>query len=354
MRDSTGKRPARKLNAVKLLILNRATPEPDPRLEPILPHLRDDGLSVSRTRVRSNPFRRVFQFLHAPSYDVVWLRGRPLGRFWIRRLRASSRALIYELDSPHFLQRVPGSARPRWGELRRFGHTVNAAQYTIVPNDYLAGHARKYTHPDRVRILPPSLDLSCWSAKQEPRRQHRLVLGWHESFSDPSDLLALQPALARVAELHPQVELRTFASRPVTVPGIRTYHQLPNPRCESEDLSAFDIALYPSPDDAWTMAHFPLSLLKVMAIGLPIVAGDSESVRRVVSDHRNALLAGGLEEWDRKISLLADAPGLADALGAEARRTVERIYASERVSRGYLSILRAAVLDAGAARRDDR
>jgi glycosyltransferase involved in cell wall biosynthesis len=86
-----------------------------------------------------------------------------------------------------------------------------------------------------------------------------------------------------------------------------------------------------------------------LAAGLPIIASDSMNVRSILTDHSNGLLAGVPEEWEKKIGLLIEAPDLGIKLGEGARRTAEKIYSLERISKGYLSVFQAAIRESQAS-----
>lgn len=99
------------------------------------------------------------------------------------------------------------------------------------------------------------------------------------------------------------------------------------------------------------MGQFPAEILPYLATGLPIIASDTMNVRPVISDHSNGLLAGVPEEWEKKIGLLVEAPDLGVKLAEGARKSAEKIYSLERVSKGYASVLAAAVKASAAASR---
>lgn len=86
-------------------------------------------------------------------------------------------------------------------------------------------------------------------------------------------------------------------------------------------LSAFDIVVFPS---LWEGT--PLTMFEALAMGKPIVATDADGLLDVLTDGRDALVvpkadAGRLAA---AICRLVEHPGLAAALGAEARNTGAR------------------------------
>ena len=86
-------------------------------------------------------------------------------------------------------------------------------------------------------------------------------------------------------------------------------------------------------------AYFsPLKLLEAMAAALPVVASATGPVRRVVTDEHDGLLVppGDRPAFARALTRLANEPVLRRRLGDEARRTVEREYTWDAVTRRVL------------------
>jgi len=81
-------------------------------------------------------------------------------------------------------------------------------------------------------------------------------------------------------------------------------------------------------------AYFsPLKLVEAMAASRPVVASSTGPVQRVVTDGRDGLLVppGDPAAFTAALERLAFEPALRGRLGAEARRTVERLYTWDAV-----------------------
>jgi glycosyltransferase involved in cell wall biosynthesis len=85
--------------------------------------------------------------------------------------------------------------------------------------------------------------------------------------------------------------------------------------------------------DVWVFAHAPywretacVAMLEAMASGLPVVVQDAGGMREYVQHGRTGFLCHGREEFVRFTALLLEAPGLREAMGAQARESVERCY----------------------------
>lgn len=83
-------------------------------------------------------------------------------------------------------------------------------------------------------------------------------------------------------------------------------------------------------------------LLEAMSAGLAVVASDIEANRQLIEDGISGrLFAGGdVDDLTRVISALIDDPTRREALGANARASVEERYSIERVASRYLALYR--------------
>src|SRR6185503_4425483 len=113
------------------------------------------------------------------------------------------------------------------------------------------------------------------------------------------------------------------------IAGLSLKTQPFSPESEVEDIRSFDIAIAPQIEDPWTRGKVSTKLLAYFAAGLPTVASDVEAHRGIVRDGVNGLLAGTLSAWEERLDRLIASPDLRDALGAEARKTVEAEFSLE-------------------------
>lgn len=89
----------------------------------------------------------------------------------------------------------------------------------------------------------------------------------------------------------------------------------------------------------------PLKILESMASGTAVVASDVAPVRELIQDRENGWLVhpDRPAELARAMRILLDRPGLAQQLGANARRTIEHHYTWDRATsalrRAYLRLM---------------
>jgi len=308
------------------------------RVLQLLPYLEKEGIHFERYVLPNNPLRRYFLFKRARLFSVTFLQKRLISRFWLKLLRKHSKKLIYEFDDAVFLD----SKTLRLSQTRnkRFQQTVKAADCCITTNNYLATYARKFCW--NVKILPNAVDLSRWKIKSA-KKTEQITIGFIGSGSTAEYLLPLAEKFSFLCELYPQIKFKIISDKPIKLKGVRTEYKPFNPKTEVEDVHSFDIGIAPYPENAWTMGKFPVKVLTYMACGLPVIASDVTSVKKIIQDGESGLLARTKEDWERKIALLIESPGLQTKLGINARKRVENIYSLDKVAKGYVSVLQSLV-----------
>jgi len=331
---------------VKALFLTNkeGTPSTRWRVLQLIPPLRTAGVECDVVELPGGMIGKLAAVQHASQYDVVILQKRLLPKLLNNRLRSHSKRLVFEFDDALFLKRSDTGVRVSDTRERRFRRTVRDADAVVTPNEYLAGVARKYSdRPERVHVLPTAIDLRRWTARPPAKKEGPLTLGWVGTAANVRLLeIVLQP-LQRVCRRHAGLLLQVICDEPPTLAGVPFVHQPFKPESEVADVRSFDIAVAPQIEDPWTRGKVSTKLLAYFAAGLPTVASDVEAHRGIVRDGVNGLLAGTLSAWEERLEKLIASPDLRDALGAEARKTVEAEFSLEATVPKYVELFRALV-----------
>jgi len=331
---------------VKALFLTNkeGTPSTRWRVLQLIPPLRSAGLECDVVELPGGMIGKLAAVQHASQYDVVILQKRLLPKLLNNRLRSHSKQLVFEFDDALFLKRSDTGVRVSDTRERRFRRTVRDADAVVTPNEYLAGVARRYSdRPERVHVLPTAIDLRRWIPRPPSKREGPLTLGWVGTAANVRLLeIVIQP-LQRVCRRHSGVRLRVICDEAPALAGVPFDHQPYSPETEVEDVRAIDIAIAPQIEDPWTRGKVSTKLLAYFAAGLPTVASDVEAHRGIVRDGINGLLAGTLSSWEERLERLIASPDMRDALGAEARKTVEAEFSLEATVPKYVELFRALV-----------
>lgn len=78
----------------------------------------------------------------------------------------------------------------------------------------------------------------------------------------------------------------------------------------SNIASACDLALIPVSDDPVMRRKPENKLLLFLSMGIPVIASDTDSYKRVMNDINQNYVCSNIEDWQDRLSLLANNPGL--------------------------------------------
>lgn len=187
---------------------------------------------------------------------------------------------------------------------------VSAEQITVIPN----GIDRATFPPAPYRAQPESpVTIGFVGFVRDWHGLDKVITGLAEPANSAINLIVagdgpVRPTLERQAE--------SLGVGPL-VQFLGTQQRTDIPKL----LRRFDIALQPQA----VLYASPLKLFEYMASGCAIVAPDQPNIREIVQDGENALLFDPNQPsalWSAIRRLAAD-PGLREALGAAARRTLD-------------------------------
>ena len=236
--------------------------------------------------------------------------------------------LAFDLDDPIFLGNH-GSAQPSLSILRsstKWKHLSRRANIVIAINEQIAGVVGEYA--PRVEVIPNALDLGRYAVTPSEERGPTCI-GFSGSPSTMGSLASIAEPLRRVAAER-SVVLRVMGGTcPMRSPGLPVEEVRWTAESEAAALQSFDIGVAPAFDDCWSRYKFPVKVLLYMAVGRPVLASPLGSVREIIEDGVNGLLAESTEEWVEKLLALADDPDLRKSLGRAGRRTVEQRFSLE-------------------------
>ena len=232
-------------------------------------------------------------------------------------------------------QRYGGLAWPslaRWSErmIWRSADAIVTVTGALASEIAASGVSR-----DKIWVLPNAIDLAAFQnlpsldvAKEQVGLAGKRVLGfvgfvraWHGldrvvAWLDqgPADVVFLLvgdgPALRQLRE---EAHRRGVQDRFI-VTGALPHEAVP------KYVAAFDIALQP------TVVPYasPLKMFEYMAIGRPIIAPDMANIREILTHGHDGWLIDP-DQLPHAIDLLLSDKSLCERLGAEARRTIERL-----------------------------
>jgi glycosyltransferase involved in cell wall biosynthesis len=218
---------------------------------------------------------------------------------------------------------------------RNFLATTGAADLVLCGNPELAS---RLPH-GRYEILPTPIDTVKFhpSAISQPTRPtlgwvgHSDNLGYLESIADP---------LRELAKRHPGLRLVVVADRAPEIPGLEIEFRKWTLASEVSCFAGIGVGLMPLGDTPWARAKCAFKAIQYMSLGIPSVASPVGMNVELFRGGENGLLARNTAEWVTALDSLLSNPTLSATVAAEGRRTVERDYSLDILSRRLVAILR--------------
>jgi len=265
------------------------------------------------------------------SADVVFLQRKAPIRPYLGLLRKNVKRLVFDFDDAVF--RRDSFARKSPGrERKRFKAALNASEAVIAGNDFLAQWARRFSHPDRVAMIPTCIEPKAYESercfKDGTSLQDGMVLVWIGSSSSLPVLTGQAEKINRIGREFWPIRLKvicdsfpTFQHMPVqAVPWSAT--------TEIRELISSHVGISWLLEDEWGMGKCGLKVLQYMGAGLPVIANPFGVHLEMIEHGKSGFLANTQEEWIRAIRTLHDDPVLAKRMGARGREIVHARYSA--------------------------
>ena len=287
---------------------------------------------------------RVSTLIASRRFDVLWIEGELFPRMPAlaeRVLKALRIPYVVDLDDAifHTYDLHPSSLFRRLLG-RKIDVVLGHATAVTAGNAYLAERAVQAGAP-RVVLVPTSVDHQAY-ARVERRANDKLTFGWIGSPATEHYLQTILPELRHLC-----------CSLPARLRLIGTNHHLIGhdeelriwkEETEIEELSACDIGLAPSTDDAWAQGKCGFKAIQYMASGLPVLAAGVGALRDIVIHGETGFCYRNAEEFTSFAEHLAADSELRGRLGAAGQRRVAAHYSINDWSQTVRNVLVEASL----------
>ncbi len=304
------------------------------------PHLAEERISARYVDVPSGPARAAF-LAGLPPADCVVIGRLALLPEEMAVLRGLAGRIVYDVDDPimyrssrHWIQR---SLTRR----RNFRRMVESADAVIAGTPLIAEEAARYIAPDRVVLIPSTVDGNVYTPRLSRATNHEpLCIGWLGSAGTAGYLARLRHVLAEVGRKVPGARLKIVSNRFPEIEGIPVEKKIWCQADEVADLQSFDVALLPLSDDLWTRGKGHGKLFQYMAVGAAIVASPVGIVEACLTQGRTGFFARNKAEWVGAIRRLCEDAPLCAALGRAARSEFEKRFSLRATLPALLAVLR--------------
>lgn len=320
--------------------------------------LPDRAIAGSQIVVTRNPLGKLGYYAWAlqrtlTSGLLAWWRARRADVLFIQKvifplpvrwLLSHCRCpVIYDFDDAIFTTEVreTRSWLAAWKERRNargLPAMLKLAALALVENEYTAAFARSYCE---VATITGPVDTELYNlCDRSGRKTEEVVLGWIGSATSRQYLDLIRDPLSQLSRRFPNLRLRVVGAESPQVEGMQVESKDWSLEEEGEDLRGFDIGLMPIADDPWTRGKGGYKLLQYMATGLPVVTSPVGVNRQIVRDGVSGFWARSPGEWEERLAMLIENPGLRDEMGRRGRATVEGEYALVVQQERFLGILK--------------
>ncbi len=292
-------------------------------------------------------FRRIRDLFRIPGYDIVYLFiwATPLGPItfeWLTRKLA--KRLVYDIDDNLLVgQALPSQYNPNkfvsfFKNPNKARVLIRTADHVITSSTFLNDDCLKINEKHACTYITSSVDTDHFVPRKHRPDLPDIVIGWTGTFSSKPFLDMLHGMFLKLREKR-AFEFRIVGNFDYEMPGVNLNVVHFRKDTEIEDLCAFDIGIYPLPENDFVTGKSGMKAIVYMAMGLPIVASPVGTTPLIIEQGRNGLLARNDDEWIDALVRLIDDATLRKSLGDAAREVAESNFSVRAVSGKYLDIL---------------
>lgn len=257
------------------------------------------------------------KIVHSYKFDVVLLQREMVSTFATLEFMTRSPRVL-DVDDAIFLYRQGHFAR----------RLAQMSDRIICGNHYVANWFNDWHHD--IKIIPTAIDVNRYApVEKEMDADKPLCVGWTGTSGNLKYLYAIEPALARVMSIRPDVRLIIMCDkRPdfSLIPPGRVMYLPWSEQTEVAALQGMDIGIMPLDDTEWAKGKCSFKMLQYMACGLPVVVSPVGMNEEVLALGHVGLSARSNGDWVDALLALLDSPALRRAMGVAGRHTVVRYF----------------------------
>lgn len=290
----------------------------------------------------SGYFERLYYLFRLSRYDIVYIHlwvtpfGAPVFEWLYRKL---AKRVVYDIDDLIYLGDVKSKAHPIVNLIkgrRKPLFLMKTADHVITCTPYLDSFVRKFN--SHTTDISSTINTVIYKPRQDYAVKDKFIIGWSGSHSTSKYLHLLDNVFKDLATTH-SFKLLVMGDPYFSIDGVEVEALPWKEQYEVEVISRFDVGVYPLPDEEWVLGKSGLKALQYMAIGLPTVATDIGTIRRIITDGENGFLVRSDEDWKQVLVKLMLDQQIREDMGKKAAITVEEAYSINANKATYLSVL---------------
>ena len=314
-----------------------------------IPYLESKGVEI-KVSLYPKTLKENFRFFNELSrYDIVFLQRKRFNQPRLGLLRRRAKRILYDFDDSVMYRNSKAKDPISSTRRRRFVQMVKNCDFVIAGNEFLKREVLSFNQ--NVEVIPTGIDQERYHLKTYPVQQERVTLGWIGDHGSIHYLEKMRPIFDRISAKYPHVELKIVCDTFFDCDRIKVIKKNWSSEEEVSDLQGLDIGLMPLVDDPWSWGKCGLKIIQYQGVGVPVVCTPVGINKDLVEDGTNGFWAMTPEEWEEKLSLLIENPGLREQMGREGRRRVLQDYTYQACAPRLFSILTRVVEKPAKGRR---
>jgi L-malate glycosyltransferase len=290
-------------------------------------------------------FARLYYLLTLSRYDIVYVHlwvtpfGAPVFEWLYRK---AAKRLVYDIDDLVYLGDVKSKAHPIVNIIkgrRKPLYLMKTADHVITCTPYLDEFVRRFN--EHTTDISSTINTRIYTPKKDYTTEEKFIIGWSGSHSTSKYLHLLDRVFKDLAGEY-SFKLLVMGDADFALEGVEVEAVPWKEEYEVEVISRFDIGVYPLPNEEWVLGKSGLKALQYMALGIPTVATDIGTIRRII-DGENGFLVQSDADWKKVIVKLIREPNTREAVGKNGAGTVENYYSVNANKETYLRILEGLI-----------
>ena len=316
-----------------------------------IPYLESKGVET-KVSLYPKTLKENFRFFNELSrYDIVFLQRKRFNQPRLGLLRRRAKRILYDFDDSVMYRNSKAKDPISSTRRKRFVQMVKNCDFVIAGNEFLKREVLSFNQ--NVEVIPTGIDQERYHLKTYPVQQERVTLGWIGDHGSIHYLEKMRPIFDRISAKYPHVELKIVCDTFFDCDRMKVIKKKWSSEEEVSDLQGLDIGLMPLVDDPWSWGKCGLKIIQYQGVGVPVVCTPVGINKDLVEDGTNGFWAMTPEEWEEKLSLLIENPGLREQMGREGRRRVLQDYTYQACAPRLFSILTRVVEKPAKGRRSN-
>ena len=316
-----------------------------------IPYLESKGVET-KVSLYPKTLKENFRFFNELSrYDIVFLQRKRFNQPRLGLLRRRAKRILYDFDDSVMYRNSKAKDPISSTRRKRFVQMVKNCDFVIAGNEFLKREVLSFNQ--NVEVIPTGIDQERYHLKTYPVQQERVTLGWIGDHGSIHYLEKMRPIFDRISAKYPHVELKIVCDTFFDCDRMKVIKKKWSSEEEVADLQGLDIGLMPLVDDPWSWGKCGLKIIQYQGVGVPVVCTPVGINKDLVEDGTNGFWAMTPEEWEEKLSLLIENPGLREQMGREGRRRVLQDYTYQACAPRLFSILTRVVEKPAKGRRSN-